>query len=73
MRISGHGEPVTATAPAAIRTAALPITSLREQIQADRMLMSSPRRRQSSARQQRLAAKASAPTTLITSTIGVSP
>jgi hypothetical protein len=49
----------------------LPSTSFREQIHAERMLMSSPRRRQRSARHQRFAAKASVPTTPITSTVGV--
>jgi hypothetical protein len=44
---SGHGEPVSATAPAATSTPALPATSFREQTHAERMLMSSPRRRQS--------------------------
>src|SRR2546425_585531 len=73
MTMSGHGERVTATAPAATSTAALPITSFREQIQADRILMSSPRRRQRSARHARFATNASVPTAPITSTVGVRP
>src|SRR5258705_3128722 len=59
--MSGHGEPVRATTPAAISTPALAITSLREHNHVERMLMSSPRRRQSRNRQTTLAAKARNP------------
>ena len=71
--MSGHGEPVTATAAAASRTATLPITSLREHTQAERMLMSSPRRLRRRPRQTRLAPSARSPTVPMTSTAGASP
>ena len=44
-RMSGHAEPVKATPAAATSMAPLATTSLREQRQAERMLMASPRRR----------------------------
>ena len=60
--MSGQGDPVTATPPAAASTPALATTSLREHSQADRMLRSSSRRRHRHARTTPLAASASTPT-----------
>lgn len=73
MRMSGHADLVTATKAAAARTAVLPITSLREQTHADRMLISSSRRRRRSIRQTRFAVDASTPIAPMTSTVGVNP
>jgi hypothetical protein len=73
MMMSRQGESVSPTATAATRTPTLPTTSFREQTQAERMLMSSPRRRHSRVKQARLAASATRPTAPINSTVGVSP
>jgi RND family efflux transporter MFP subunit len=71
--MSGHPERVTATAPAARSTPTFAITSLREHNQADRMLMSWARCRDSSQRQTVLAANATMATTLMMSAVGTTP
>jgi hypothetical protein len=71
--MSGHPDPVSATTALAISTAALPATSLSEHTHADRMLMSSVRRRHSSARQTPFARMARTPIPPITSAEGTTP
>ena len=60
--MSGHAEPVTKTPAAASSTPPLARTSFREHTHAERMFISSARRRLNSTRHPTLAASASSPT-----------
>ena len=72
-RMSGQGEAVNATSPAAASTPILEITSLREHSNVLAMLRSWLRKRHSSARQPRFAASASEPKANISPEDGGTP